>query len=119
MLKHSLAEYMDLYEEQHSQPLTKLTHLVGIPLIVASLPTFFKNWKVATGLFVGGWAFQLLGHRIEGNKPALLDDPFYTLVGPLWVAREIAEGVGLVVQDAALGVQSVLADAMEGVVDED
>ncbi|MHB2019190.1 MAG: DUF962 domain-containing protein [Candidatus Xenobia bacterium] len=114
MLKHTLAEYMDLYEEEHSKPLTRLTHMVGIPMIVASLPMFFKNWRIGAALFAGGWAFQLMGHRIQGNKPLLLDDPVYTLVGPVWVAREIAEGVGLVLQDAARGAQDLLAEVTEG-----
>ena len=31
-----------------------------------------------------------LGHRIEGNKPAFFQGIFYLLVGPLWVAKELA-----------------------------
>lgn len=89
-MRRTLQEYMDRYAQEHTKPMTRLTHFFGIPMIVASLPLVFTRPKVAAQLFVGGWALQLLGHRIEGNKPAFLDDPFYLMVGPLWVAREVA-----------------------------
>ncbi len=44
----------------------------------------------AAGLFVAGWALQFLGHRLEGVKPAFLDDLKQLLVGPLFVAAEAA-----------------------------
>lgn len=89
----TLREYMDRYQQEHTKPGTRATHFVGIPMIVASLPLAFCRPKLAAALFTGGWALQLLGHRIEGNRPAFLEDPAYLLVGPLWVAREIGEGV--------------------------
>lgn len=88
-MPHTLAEYFARYEREHTKPLTRLTHFVGIPLIVASLPQARRRPALAAAMFVGGWALQLLGHRIEGNRPAFLDDPVYLLVGPLWVAREL------------------------------
>jgi len=92
-MKRTLDEYMEIYQQEHSRPLTRLTHFVGIPMIVASLPLFLSKPRAAAALFVGGWALQLLGHRIEGNRPAFMGDPFYLLVGPLWVAREVYETV--------------------------
>ena len=47
------------------------------------------------GLFVLGWAFQLLGHHYEGRKPAFLDDLRSLLVGPLFVTAEAAFALGL------------------------
>ncbi len=87
----TLDEYMAMYEAEHTKPMTRLTHFVGIPMIVASLPLFLAKPRAAAALFVGGWALQLLGHRIEGNRPAFFRDPVYLLVGPLWVAREAGE----------------------------
>ncbi|MDE1148559.1 MAG: DUF962 domain-containing protein [Azospirillaceae bacterium] len=43
---------------------------------------------LALGLFVGGWVFQLLGHVFEGKKPALVDNLFQALIGPMFVAAE-------------------------------
>ena len=43
----------------------------------------------ALGLFVVGWAFQFLGHKYEGMKPAFYDDAKQLLIGPLFVACEV------------------------------
>lgn len=90
--QHTLREYLDLYRDGHRHLGTKLTHMVGIPMIVAAFPTAIVNPPAAGGLFVGGWALQLIGHKFfEKNKPAFLGDPYYLLVGPAWVAAEWLE----------------------------
>jgi uncharacterized membrane protein YGL010W len=92
MPQRSLREYVDQYRKEHTKLGTKLTHMVGIPMILASFPTAVVNPPAAGGLFVGGWALQLLGHKVfEKNKPAFLSDPYYLLVGAVWVAVEWAE----------------------------
>jgi uncharacterized membrane protein YGL010W len=99
--KHSLREYISLYQEGHTRLGTKLTHMVGIPMIVASIPTAFVSPPVAGGLFVGGWALQYVGHYVfEKNDPAFYGDLYYLLVGPVWVAAEWMELFGLPVPDA-------------------
>lgn len=61
---------------------------------VAALPA--PLWAgTAAGLFVGGWALQLLGHRFEGKKPAFLDDVRSLLDGPLFLVAETAFALGL------------------------
>jgi uncharacterized membrane protein YGL010W len=59
-------------------------------------------WGLAHGdwtmVIVGqlvGWAIQIAGHRIEGNRPALLKRPISFLMGPLMVLVEFAELLGL------------------------
>jgi uncharacterized membrane protein YGL010W len=49
-----------------------------VPLLVAAewvarLP-FEVSAAVFAAAFVGGWAFQLVGHAIEGRRPALADN---------------------------------------------
>ncbi|MBB6254180.1 Mpo1-like protein [Nitrospirillum iridis] len=61
---------------------------------VDHLPTSTVGW-VAGGLFVGGWALQLLGHVFEGRKPALVDNLFQALIGPMFVATEGLMALGL------------------------
>lgn len=41
---------------------------------------------VSAAIFVVGWVFQFIGHRIEGMKPSFFDDLQYLYVGPLFVA---------------------------------
>ena len=84
------------YKAKHQHPLNRLTHSIGIPMIVISLPVVFFNWRWAVGLFVVGWIFQFIGHAIEGNQPAFFKNPVYLLVGPLWLLRRAASSVGLV-----------------------
>jgi len=79
--------FIENYKAKHRHPLNRLSHIIGIPLIAISLPLFFFNWRWALGLFIVGWAFQFLGHLIEGNQPAFFRNPLYLLVGPWWLLR--------------------------------
>jgi uncharacterized membrane protein YGL010W len=81
------SSFIQAYKSKHQHPLNKLTHSIGIPLIIFSLPLFFFNWHWALGLFVGGWILQFVGHAIEGNQPAFFRNPIFLLVGPWWLVR--------------------------------
>ena len=87
--------FIDNYKSKHRHPLNRLSHSVGIPMIVVSLPLFFFSWRWALALFTIGWILQLIGHVIEGNQPAFFQNPVYLIVGPWWLARRIAEVIGL------------------------
>ena len=82
------------YKAKHQHPLNRLTHSIGIPMIVVSLPLFLLNWRWALLLFIAGWILQFVGHAIEGNQPAFFRNPVYLLVGPLWVLRRTAAVFG-------------------------
>jgi uncharacterized membrane protein YGL010W len=83
------------YKSKHQHPLNRLSHTIGIPLIVVSLPLFFFDWRWALGMFVVGWIFQFIGHAIEGNQPPFFRNPVYLLIGPLWLLRRAASAIGL------------------------
>src|SRR5687767_1177182 len=96
LMKKSFAEYMQDYRASHSQRGTQLTHMFGIPMIIASLPVFPFNPLLGGGLFVGGWALQFVGHYyFEHNDPQFFGDPFNLIVGAAWAAVEWADLVGL------------------------
>jgi uncharacterized membrane protein YGL010W len=98
--RQTLREYLARYHHEHTQLGTRVTHMVGIPMIVASLPAAVVHPPLAGGLFAGGWALQLLGHKLfEKNKPAFLSDPYYLLVGPVWVAAEWMQLLGFALPD--------------------
>ena len=88
--------FIDNYKAKHQHPLNRLTHSIGIPLIVVSLPLFFFNWRWALLMFVIGWALQFIGHALEGNQPAFFRNPLYLLVGPWWLVRRAATAIGLI-----------------------
>jgi len=83
-----------------------LDRVVGLTLAVLVLPLLWAAEVVARqplsvslgvflAFFVGGWAVQLLGHHFEGNRPALLDNLFHTLVAPAFLAAELLFALGL------------------------
>jgi uncharacterized membrane protein YGL010W len=88
------SSFMETYKLKHQHPLNRLTHTIGIPLIVISLPIVVFSWKWALALFVVGWVFQFIGHAIEGNQPAFFRNPVYLLVGPMWLLKRLGQVVG-------------------------
>ncbi|MDX6305518.1 MAG: hypothetical protein QOI77_2487 [Blastocatellia bacterium] len=92
--------FVDNYKSKHRHPLNKLSHSVGMPMIVVSVPLVFFSWRWALVFFVVGWVFQFIGHAIEGNQPAFFRNPLYLLIGPWWWVRRAAEVVGLRKQSA-------------------
>jgi uncharacterized membrane protein YGL010W len=87
--------FVDNYKARHRHPLNRLSHSIGIPMIVVSLPLFFLSWRWALAMLLVGWVFQVVGHAIEGNQPAFFSNPLYLLVGPWWLLLRAAEAVGL------------------------
>ncbi len=45
--------------------------------------------------FAGGWALQLVGHAVEGRKPALADNLFQIFVAPIFLVAEVFFALGL------------------------
>jgi uncharacterized membrane protein YGL010W len=62
-------------------------------LLAAQSTAVWVSWGV--GLFVVGWVFQFVGHYYEGRKPAFVDDIMGLAIGPVFVAAELAFGLGL------------------------
>src|ERR1700741_1565269 len=67
--------WIDRYETSHQNPVNRVFHSFGIPMIAVSIPLFLIAplirgfWKLPLSLFTAGWVFQVLGHIIEGNRP--------------------------------------------------
>lgn len=88
-----MASFIEEYKAKHQHPINKLTHSIGIPMIVVSLVVVFFNWKVGVGLFVVGWIFQFVGHAFEGNMPAFFSNPVFLLVGVQWFLKKLVGGL--------------------------
>src|ERR1043165_688108 len=86
--------FVENYKAKHQHPLNRLSHSIGIPLIVVSLPLFFWNWRWALALFLVGWVFQVVGRWTESNSPAFLRHRVYLVVGPVWLVRRALAAVG-------------------------
>ncbi len=70
----------------------KLTHLIGVPMLVLALVMLFIDRKKALALFSMGWALQFVGHFVfERNKPILLTPnrhPYLLLSALVFVGEE-------------------------------
>jgi uncharacterized membrane protein YGL010W len=81
------SNFLEKYRRDHTHPMNKATHAVGIPMIVVSLGVVFTDWQLGVGLFVAGWILQFIGHAFEGNKPSFFSNPVFLVIGPLWTLR--------------------------------
>jgi len=52
------------------------------------------TWLFAA-LFVVGWIFQFAGHAFEGRRPAFMDSPFQTVIGPMFIMKELLTALGV------------------------
>ena len=72
---------------------------IFVPMCWAAQATAALSLSTALTIFgvtfVGGWVVQLIGHKFEGNRPALLDNLFQTLVSPIFLTAEIFFALGL------------------------
>jgi uncharacterized membrane protein YGL010W len=64
------------YRAEHRTAGCRITHMIGVPSIVASLPMLGWNWRIGLAMFIVGWILQFSGHRyFERNKPVLMANP--------------------------------------------
>ncbi len=50
---------------------------------------------VSTVIFVVAWIVQLIGHKIEDQKPSFFQDLQFLLIGPLWLMGKTFRRFGL------------------------
>jgi uncharacterized membrane protein YGL010W len=78
----------------------KLDVAIGLAMAVLFVPLLWAAgsvadlgaapaYEIAGAVFVAGWIVQLIGHRFEGNKPALTANLFQTLVSPIFLTAEL------------------------------
>lgn len=55
---------------RHRNPVSFWLHMPGIPMCFVAAPILlvYHQWWWAAGMFVGGYALQLLGHAQEGSQ---------------------------------------------------
>jgi uncharacterized membrane protein YGL010W len=84
------SEWIAQYGRSHENPVNRLCHTIGIPLIALSMPLFLAAlvvpglWRPALGLFLVGWGFQFVGHAVEGKPPEFVHDWRFLFVGLRW-----------------------------------
>jgi uncharacterized membrane protein YGL010W len=81
--------------------------VIGLAMVVVMLPMLVlaewiartygsaTAWIVFAVFFIGGWAFQLVGHIWESRRPALADNLFQAFIGPMFIMAEVLMALGL------------------------
>lgn len=91
-----IEEWISKYAESHQNPINRVCHTIGIPMIAAAVPLFGLSvfvpglWTLPTMLFVVGWIIQFIGHYFEGKKPEFLSDWRFLFVGLRWWTMKMA-----------------------------
>lgn len=74
---------------------------IAVTLLLVLAPVYWYAWHIVQTydtqttwlifgvVFVGAWIVQIIGHKIEGNKPALLNNLFQIFVAPLFLTAEV------------------------------
>jgi uncharacterized membrane protein YGL010W len=86
-IKGQVERMLEEYQRDHTHPMNKATHMIGIPMIIVSLGFMFFNPIVGISLFVLGWIFQFIGHAFEGKAPTFFRDPKFLLIGATWYLK--------------------------------
>ena len=80
----SFAEFWPYYLSEHSQPATRLLHLIGTTAGIALIVYLVASgrwWLFPLGLAVG-YGFAWVAHfMIEKNKPATFQYPLWSFMG--------------------------------------
>ena len=78
------------YQTSHMNPVNRICHTWGIPMIGVSLVVFAIGlvtgglWPYAAAMFALGWALQFIGHAFEGKPPEFFSDWRFLFVGARW-----------------------------------
>ena len=64
-----------------------MTSFIAVSALIAARVPAWTSWAA----FLVGWAFQFAGHAVyEKKKPAFARNLAHLLIGPAWVAAELA-----------------------------
>lgn len=84
------AQWIDEYSLSHQNPVNRVCHFIGIPMILVALflmPIALRApvlWRFVIFFFVLGWLLQFLGHAFEGKLPEFFRDWRFLFVGLRW-----------------------------------
>ena len=89
----SFEEFWPYYVSEHSQPRTRVLHLIGTTLAIGCLVFFIVvgNWWLFPLALIPGYGAAWIGHFfIEKNKPATFQYPLWSFIGDYKIALMLA-----------------------------
>ena len=75
--------------------------LISVPLVavataISANVSLSWLWTIAAGLFVVGWALQIVGHQVfERKRPSLLDNPLHMMISPMYIFAKMFARLGI------------------------
>ena len=92
---NSFSEFYSFYLTEHSDRLNRRLHFTGTLLVILTFiyVLITQNWIFLILLPVFGYGFAWVGHfKIEKNRPATFDYPFYSLASDFVMFKDILTG---------------------------
>jgi uncharacterized membrane protein YGL010W len=83
------------YALLHSPVLLAIMAAWTVLLVGVATAMGERALMISISVFVVGWIFQFIGHKIEGKKPSFFEDIQYLWVGPLFVVTLALRKLGL------------------------
>jgi uncharacterized membrane protein YGL010W len=77
------------YDRDHQHPTNRALHIIGITLIGSGVAIVWFAPLPGTLAIASGWAAQLIGHELEGNRPSFTRRSGFMAVGAVWYVRTI------------------------------
>ena len=91
----SFREFYPFYLAEHRNRTSRRLHVIGTLLAMAILVAALASarWRLLLAVPVAGYALAWIGHYcFEGNSPATLRHPLYSLRGDLTMLRDVLTG---------------------------
>ena len=91
----SFSEFYSFYLTEHNNKTNRRLHFVGTLLVIltAIYTLATQKWIFLILAPIFGYGFAWVGHfRIEKNKPATFDNPFYSLASDFVMFKDILIG---------------------------
>jgi hypothetical protein len=92
---NSFSEFYSFYLSEHSNRLNRRLHFTGTLLVILTLfyVLISQNWILLILMPVFGYGFAWAGHfKVEKNRPATFDYPFYSLASDFVMFKDILTG---------------------------
>jgi hypothetical protein len=91
----SFREFYPDYLSEHSQPMTRRLHVLGLlaALAVLAAVLFTGKWLWLLAAPVVGYGASWIGHfAFERNRPATFRHPLYSFLGDLVMFKDVMTG---------------------------
>jgi hypothetical protein len=88
----SFSEFYTFYLTEHNNQINRRLHFVGTLMIILTIIYVIatQSWTFLILAPVFGYGFAWIGHfKVERNKPAIFDNPFYILAGDFVMFKDI------------------------------